>query len=364
MKNNQKLKERFPEYYENFQAKTGTLRDRDDKYYDMLGGGARLRLLEGMFDLQLIELLVANGPMTGSAICQRLALHPQRGWKFLHCLALADLLNEYGAEFGSDQAIFSLSDTAKKYFGEDGSQMYYFKDLVTYWRNVAELPFVASLQGMPLPEAVKWPPPNIEMAEHLEEWMRITASGAIDTAIFSNTFENAKTLLDVGGGDGTLGCALSDKYPELDVTVFNLPASAYIARRVIGEKNKMDKVSVYEGDFLNEELPKGYDRVMYSRVLTDWTPEVCTMLLEKAKKSLNPGGKVVINEALLDGNTEYSIAWEFRYIFYDTFGRNMYKTLDHYETILEKAGLKIDNVTPMIDNAFYNVIESVPIEVD
>ena len=79
-------------------------------------------------------------------------------------------------------------------------------------------------------------------------------------------------------------------------------------------------MTVHQGDFLKEELPGGFDRVLFSRVLTDWTPKVCLMLFEKARRALAPDGRLVINEAFVEGNLDYAIAWEFRYIFYDTFG--------------------------------------------
>ena len=168
-------------------------------------------------------------------------------------------------------------------------------------------------------------------------------------------------LLDVGGGDGTIGCAMLQAYPELNVTVFNLPASAALAREVIKVKNQPERINVHEGDFLKDELPGGNDRILFSRVLTDWTPTVCRMLFEKSRRALVPGGKLVINEAFVEGNLDYSISWEFRYIFYDTFGRAMFKPLDVYRQLLKDAGFKISKVYPMLDDAFYSVIEAVAI---
>jgi len=84
-------------------------------------------------------------------------------------------------------------------------------------------------------------------------------------------------------------------------------------------------------------------------------------LFEKSRRALVPGGKLVINEAFVEGNLDYSISWEFRYIFYDTFGRAMFKPLDVYRKLLNDAGFKIAKVYPMLDDAFYSVIEAVAI---
>ena len=99
---------------------------------------------------------------------------------------------------------------------------------------------------------------------------------------------------------------------------------------------------------------------MFSRVLTDWTPNVCQMLFEKSRRALSKGGQLIINEALVDGNLDYSLSWEFRYIFYDTFGRAMFKPFAVYQELLAHAGFEVIRVAPMLDDAFYNVIQAVP----
>ena len=265
-------------------------RARDDRFYDLLAGGARTRLLEGFLDLRIPELLGSRGAMSGRDICDHLAMHPHRGWKFLHALAMIGLLDEEGGERGEYSAVFRLSKQAREYFGEDGTQGYFFRELVLYWRAVAVLPFADVLRGLPLPEAVRWPPVGRKHAEHLETWMRVTAEGATRTIHASGAMNGAKRLLDVGGGDGTIGCNLYALYPDLEVTVFNLPASAFLARQNIAARGCGDRVKVYEGDFLKDELPRGYDRVMFSRVLTDWTPNVCQMLFEKSRRASSTTG--------------------------------------------------------------------------
>jgi hypothetical protein len=150
----------------------GTPRDRDNQFYELLAGGARTRLLEGFLDMKVPELLGTHGPLPAAEICRRLSIDPHRGWKFLHLLSLAGLLVEEGGELGEDSARFSLSPLAKEFFGKDGTGGYFFRDTVHYWRRVAVLPFAEVLRGMPLPEAVRWPPPGAEAATHLETWMR------------------------------------------------------------------------------------------------------------------------------------------------------------------------------------------------
>ena len=352
----------MPEFLTSTDVPTaGSPRERDNQYYELLAGGAKTRLLEGFLELGVPELLGKSGPLSAAEIARSLALDPHRAWKFLHLLTLIGLLDRTEGD-KLDDAKFSLSPLAKKFFGDDGTEGYYLRDLVTYWKNVACLPLVDVLRGMELPDAVRWPPPGMEQAAHLETWMRITAAGALATLTKSNALRGARRLLDVGGGDATIGCALAKEYPDLQVTVFNLPASAALARQNIASQQLGDRVTVHEGNFLSDELPDGFDAILFSRVLCDWTPDVCKMLFEKSRRALSRGGKLVINEALIDGNPDYTISWEFRYLFYDTFGRVLFKTLAMYEKLLADAKFRLVAVAPMLDDAFYSVFEAIPAE--
>lgn len=146
------------------------------------------------------------------------------------------------------------------------------------------------------------------------------------------------------------------------VTVFNLPYSAFLARKAILSRGLIYDVHVHTGDFLKDELPTGFDSILYSRVLCDWDPKVCLMQFQKARRALVKGGKLIINECFFEGNRDFSIAWEFRNIAYDDFGRAIYKPLEVYRKLLSHAGFKIIKVSSMIDDAFYSVVEAVVLD--
>jgi hypothetical protein len=331
-------------------------------------------LLEAFLDLGLPELLGRHKgePMTAAEIISQLGMHPTRGWKFLHLCSMAELLLENGGDQGDGTAQYSLSPRAIQFFGDRGvtDDSYYFRDLVAYWRYLDSLPNTLAqvLKGAELPVMPVWPPVTSENAKHLETWMTVTAKGAIETLLSSHVMDHASQILDVGGGDGTVAIAIvkdaiARGLPVPHVTVFNLQHSAEIALEKIAREGLEEQISVHIGDFLTDEsLPLGYDRVLFSRVLTDWTPKVCQTLLAKAKNSLIPpspgvgGGKIVINEAFNEGNWDYAIAWEMRYVYYDTFGRHLFKSVEVYQKIFKEIGCKVTEYYPMLDNAFYSVL--------
>lgn len=327
-----------------------TPRERDDYYYKIIAGAAHTRLLESTYDLRLPHLIAERGPLTAAEIADSLGLHLKRAAKWLVLLERIGLLREEDGRYhNTDRAIAVYWDT-------DGRENFFLRDLMEYCRHVNALDLPAVLRGAPLPDSVRWPPRTKEAAEHLELWMTITANEAVTALCRGTDWTNTRTYLDVGGGDATIACALVRQFDHLQATVFNLPASAELARQRIAREKLESRVKVVVGNFLEDELPKGFDRVVFSRVLADWDPAVCQMLLKKAKLALNPGGSLVIGEPFDDTNYDLAVSWEFRYLFYDDFGVHVYKSVGEYQALLRQAGFAEFHLSDRIDDTLYGVL--------
>jgi SAM-dependent methyltransferase len=329
---------------------TVTPRARDDYYYKLLAGAAHTRLFESTFELRLPHLLAERGPLTAAEIAESLGLHMKRAAKWLVLLERVGLVHSRGGRYENTQAGIAL------HWDKDGRENFFLRDLMAYCRRVNAIDFAAFLHGSIPSESVSWPPRTQIESEHLELWMTITANEAITALEHGAEWQNTKSVLDVGGGDGTIACALVRNHAQLQATVFNLPASATMARARISREGLGDRVHVVEGTFLEDELPKGFDRVQFSRVLADWDPSVCQMLLHKARAALNPGGSVVISEPFDDTNYDLAVSWEFRYTFYDDFGVQTYKSSAQYQAMLRKAGFSQFSLIDRVDDTLYGVL--------
>jgi SAM-dependent methyltransferase len=325
-------------------------RERDDLYYKLLAGAPHTRLLESTVDLRLPQLLAERGPLTAAEIAEALGLHLKRAAKWLVLLERINLVAKKDERYQNTAAAVSL------HWDKDGRENLFLRDLLEFCRRVNSLDFTGLLRGTILPETMHWPPRTKEGAAHLEWWMTITSNEAIAALERGTDWANTKTLLDVGGGDATIACALVRKFDHLQATVFNLPESAALARANIARQNLESRVKVVEGNFLNDGLPKGFDRVQFSRVLADWDPAVCQMLLKKSRAALNPGGSLVISEPFDDTNRDLAISWEFRYTFYDDFGVQTYKSIAQYQSMLRNAEFSEFKVVDRIDDTLYGVL--------
>ena len=107
-------------------------------------------------------------------------------------------------------------------------------------------------------------------------------------------------VIDVGGGHGGYSLALAQRYPRLTATVFDLPRVIPVTREIVGQAGLADRVSVQEGDFQNEGLGGGCDVALVFGVLNGEPPDGRLALLHKVFAALNPGGRIVIRDFVLD----------------------------------------------------------------
>jgi SAM-dependent methyltransferase len=105
-----------------------------------------------------------------------------------------------------------------------------------------------------------------------------------------------RALLDVAGGHAGFAMAMCRRFPELDATVLDLPASARIGRELVEEHGLGDRVRFREGDALREPLGEGFDVVSMFNLLHHLSPAQAAELLGRAHAALRPGGCVVIGE--------------------------------------------------------------------
>jgi hypothetical protein len=107
-------------------------------------------------------------------------------------------------------------------------------------------------------------------------------------------------VIDVGGCHAAYSLALARRHPLLIATVFELPAVVPFARDIIAQSGLADRVSVQAGDFQQEGLGHGYDVALVLGVLNGEPPEGRPALIRKVYDCLNPGGRIVLRDYVLD----------------------------------------------------------------
>lgn len=83
----------------------------------------------------------------------------------------------------------------------------------------------------------------------------------------------ARTVLDCGGGDAVNALALAARYPELQVTILELPEAPAYPTAAVAASSHSHQVTVLPGDMFTMDWPTGVDCVLFARQLVIWTLE-------------------------------------------------------------------------------------------
>ena len=112
--------------------------------------------------------------------------------------------------------------------------------------------------------------------------------------------QGREQLLDLGGGAGTNAIAFCQVYPDINATVFDLPATLPVAEKTVKEAGLESRISLRGGDFNLDLLGGPYDVVLMSDILHYQTFETNQALVKKVYDHLAPGGQLVIKDRFLD----------------------------------------------------------------
>ncbi|MGX5819568.1 class I SAM-dependent methyltransferase [Chitinophaga lutea] len=107
-----------------------------------------------------------------------------------------------------------------------------------------------------------------------------------------------KKLLDIGGNTGKWSIACANYDPEVQVTIFDLPAQVNVAKQKIAEAGVADRIDFFVSNILDESLPfaNGYDVIWMSQFLDCFSEAQIISILRRCREALNDGGSIFILE--------------------------------------------------------------------
>ncbi len=115
-------------------------------------------------------------------------------------------------------------------------------------------------------------------------------------------FSDSQRVMDIGGGYGRLCLTLASQFPELNLTLFDLPEVCDKARNFLRSypPHLTSRIDLHPGNFFQDQLPSGADTVVMMRVMHDWPHEHVKLLASKVFAMLPSGGRLLIYETFKD----------------------------------------------------------------
>ncbi|NTX58461.1 methyltransferase [Myxococcus sp. CA039A] len=157
-------------------------------------------------------------------------------------------------------------------------------------------------------------------------------------------FSTAKSVVDVGGGTGTLLAHILQSHPNLRGALFELPHVKAEASARLSNLGMASRSEVLEGNFF-EKIPSGYDIYILSQILHDWDDERSLKILTNVREAMHPGAKLLIVETVLPGDNVSHFGNLYDMAMLVLVG-GQERTGTEYTALLEKAGLRIQRVLP------------------
>ena len=138
-------------------------------------------------------------------------------------------------------------------------------------------------------------------AAHFHRAMATTAGVADEPIVqaLSEHYDLAEgTVVDIGGGIGTLLIALLRRHPGLRAVLFERPEVVALAREQIAQAGLAARCEVVAGDMF-EAIPAGGDYYFLRQILKDWTDEQGVRILQNCLRAMNPRGRILVAEQVL-----------------------------------------------------------------
>jgi hypothetical protein len=300
---------------------------------------------------------LASGPMSSAELAKATQAHEPSLYRVLRLLASLDVLAEH------ESRSFSLTVLGERLR----------TDVPVSMRSWATL--IEAIGGVrafePIMQTVRTGEPGVDiaygmglfefLAKHPENAASFDAAMSERTSAYApsvaagHDFSGLRTVVDVGGGQGTLLAAILRAHGHLHGVLMETPAVAAAARPVLRAVGVADRCDVIAGDFF-AGVPGGADRYLLAKVLHDWDDERAVAILARCRQAMPADGRVLIIERLIPddpGQAVPTLLSDLNMLVV-TGGRE--RTKAEYGDLLTAAGLKLNEVTPV---AFpYGVIEA------
>ncbi len=169
------------------------------------------------------------------------------------------------------------------------------------------------------------------------------------------------TIVDVGGGDGTLLSAVLRAHAGPRGVVYDTAEGLAQAPARLADEGIADRVTLTVGDFF-ASAPAGGDLYLLKSVIHDWNDEQCVTILRHIRDVIPADGTLLIVEpvlpAVVSGETTELAYLSDLNMLVNVGGRE--RTADDFAALCSEAGFKLGGITPLPQPNVFQLIEATP----
>jgi len=267
---------------------TGDVLEVMESYIASAALGAAMEL--GLF------WLLAEQPRDPAGVGEALAIPERRCGYWLEVLSNTGLLERAGEAYAPSSAartaiLEAYSQETWALLAQEAREEFpAFCDLAL---RVGELASIGAPQELTLQDYVARMEEEPERARRFTRMLYEIHQPLAEELANTLDMTGVERLMDLGGGSGVVSLALLRRYPNLTGTVVDMGNVCGAGREIAIENSMEERLTYHAADFLQDELPSGFDVVLECDVLVYGEG-----LFRKLREALKPGGRVMIVDRL------------------------------------------------------------------
>jgi hypothetical protein len=292
-----------------------------------------------------IPELLRDGPRTSTDLAQQAAVHAPSLHRILRGLAVLGIVQEEANNH------FSLTSKGCLLQPEHPDTLYH-DALITGELLPAWTGLLYSVQtGKPAFDMVfgsgmfTYTAQHPELEQHFNRQMAGMTTAIANAVVETYDFAEVETVVDIGGGYGTLLTRILEVYPTIGGVLFDLPEVIASARKEVIADAIGARIKCVPGDFF-QAVPADGDRYILQVVIHDWDDAAAVRILRNCARVMHDDSRIVLIERLLpekavDGPA--IIQGDLNMLVL-TGGRE--RSVQEYEKLLRTAGLEVMQILP------------------
>jgi orsellinic acid C2-O-methyltransferase len=329
-----------------------------DHAFQLVSGFRFTQMVRAVVELKIPDL-VAAGPQSAEDLAATTGVKADPLRRIMRCLVTV------GVFTGTDEGTFGATPLSECFRDQPGTMrgqalMLATEPYVAFGDIMHTLqtgePAFEHIYGMPRWDQLTKEP---EKAAQFNAAMQARTQQIMGGVAAAYDFSGISSVIDVGGGRGTLLAGLLKAHPHLRGTVFDLEAGVAEADAYLKEQGVRDRCEIVSGSFF-DSIPTGHDLYVLKNIVHDWKDAKALAILASCRKAMGPQSLLMLVEHVMPARAEDSA--DSRRIFMDDVqmlvmlaGRE--RTEDEYAALMRQAGLRLTRVIPT--DSIFQLIEGV-----
>ncbi len=331
-----------------------------DACWEIIYSVYRARALYVAAELQIADLL-AHGPKSVPELASATGADETHLYRLLRALSACGIFKEQGSGY------FGFTEAAAPLCSESEGSV---RDWILLtgskpvWNALAEADRVVrtgkngfALAHGPLDDLYQFGRKDEAFSEtfvsgmdRVTDWQRHAIVSAYDFASFA-------TIVDVGGGRGSLISSLLRRCPRSRGILFDQPHTLDMAEAVLATEGVRERCELIRGSFF-DRIPPGGDAYVLKCILRDWDDQAALTILENCHRAMGASAVLLLMDAILNprGDRDHFVKLlDLEQMFWLN---GTLRTGDEWQHLLANAGFRIQRCvrTKVVD---IHIIEAV-----